>query len=284
MKKINLFLAVILLLTACNKKQTLIPVRVHINDFSFSQEEIPSKGAIADYNNIKAVTLAFYTPNGAEQYKLTQLKCDHTTYTTFGNFDLSLPMGTYTMVVLGYEFYDNDILNLTSPTTAAYTSDHIRETFATTQTVNVANTNALELNATLNRIVAKLRVESTDGKTENVNKVRMTFSQGSKNFNPTSGLATDNNGLSNTVGTSTADVGSRTISTSYLFLATDEQTMTVTLDVLNADENTISHKVVNNVPFKRNRVTILKGSLYNADGSGSFQVNTDFIDTVTITF
>ena len=62
MKKLSLILAVILLVTGCNKKEALIPVRVHINDFSFTQEEIPSKGAIADYNNIKAVTLASTPP------------------------------------------------------------------------------------------------------------------------------------------------------------------------------------------------------------------------------
>ena len=57
------------------------------------------------------------------------------------------------MVVLGYVLYDDDELTLTSPTQAEYTAGCPRETFATTQVVNVTNTTAKELTATLDRIV-----------------------------------------------------------------------------------------------------------------------------------
>lgn len=56
---------------------------------------------MADYDGVKAITLAFF--NGTtEVYKTTQFRADNTTYTTFGEFDCTLPMGSYTMVVLGY--------------------------------------------------------------------------------------------------------------------------------------------------------------------------------------
>ena len=132
MKKVTLFLAVILLVTGCAKKEALVPVRVHINEFSISQEEIPSKTAtdVADYSGVKAITLAFYTANGDEQYKVTQMRADATTYTTFGEFDLSLPMGSYTMVVLGYGLNDGEpAITLTSPTSATFGDNPARETF-----------------------------------------------------------------------------------------------------------------------------------------------------------
>lgn len=277
--------AAAMLFAGCGKDKItyLTPVKVSVNDFAISQENIPSKDAIASYNGVKAVTLAFYASDGTEAYKTTQLREDATTYTTFGEFDLSLPMGSYTMVVLGYALYDDDVLTLTSPTQAEYTAGYPRETFATTQAVNITSTNDVSLSATLDRIVTKLQVVSTDGKTANANKVRMTFSAGGKQFSPTTGLATVNTGSISTVGISAA-VGSTSSSIGYLFLATDEQTMTVTIDVLDADGNSISHKVVNDVPFKRNRCTKLTGSLYTTGGGGSFSVNTAWLDDYDMNF
>lgn len=180
------------------------------------------------------------------------------------------------MVVLGYGFYEGDEFTLTSLTQAAFTAD-VRETFAATQAVNITSTAAVELSATLDRIVTRVKVISTDGKTANANKVRMTFSAGGREFNPTSGLATANSGTTSTVGISAA-VGATSTSIGYAFLATDEQTMTVTIDVLDADGQSISHKVVNNVPFQRNRNTKLTGSLYTAGTNGSFTINTSWLD------
>ena len=286
MKKVTLFLAVILLVTGCAKKEALVPVRVHINEFSISQEEIPSKTAtdVADYSGVKAITLAFYTANGDEQYKVTQMRADATTYTTFGEFDLSLPMGSYTMVVLGYGLNDGEpAITLNSLTAATFGEYPARETFVATQAVNITNTNAVELSATLSRIVAKLKIHSTDGCTENAVNVRTTFSAGGKAFNPTTGLATSNTGFINVLPIQSI-VGNPTNSISYLFLDTDEQSMTVTIDVLDADGNSISHKVVTDVPFQRNRMTVLTGSLYSAGSTGSFQVETEWLPDAEVTF
>lgn len=126
------------------------------------------------------------------------------------------------MVVLGYVLYDDDELTLTSPTQAEYTAGCPRETFATTQVVNVTNTTAKELTATLDRIVTCLQVISTDGRTANVNKVRMTFSAGGKRFSPTSGLATEQNHITwlsgaffNGSGSSSTSVTGVTVNTDW---------------------------------------------------------------------
>ena len=294
MKK-NLFMAgLILLFAACSSDKdsiyndTSVPVRVHVNDFALSMDEFPTTraSAVTSYNGVKAITLAFYTSDGTEQYKVTQLRNDASNYTTFGDFELTLPLGSYTMVVLGYGKDVDDALVLTSPTQAEYTGAHTRETFAATQAVNINSTDAVELSATLNRIIAKLEVYSSDNRTANATNVRMTFSTGGKAFNPTSGLATVNTGFSNTVGISSA-VGATTKSVSYLFLATDEQTANFTIETLDSDGNTLFTKTVNNVPFQRNRVTKLTGAMYDVSASataGSFQLNTDWSEDTNLTF
>ena len=286
MKKIYLILAALLLVAGCKKKDdALVPVRIHVNDFTITQDTLPSKDGIPEYNGVKAVTLAFYkTSDGSEQYKVNQFREDPSTYTTFGDFSLSLPMGSYTMVVLGYGLNEGEpAITLTSPTSATFGTYPARETFVATQAVNVTNTSAVELSATLSRVISKVKVTSTDGCTENAVSVRLTFSAGGKAFNPTTGLATSNTGFSNVLPIQST-VGNPTNSISYLFLATDEQTMTVTIDVLNALEESISHKVVNNVPLQRNRLTTLTGSIYSAGAGTDFTVDTDWLPETGVTF
>jgi hypothetical protein len=265
--------------TAQSAQSATAPVRVHVRGFSVSQEDFPSTRAtqaVSNYDAAKVLTLAFYS-GSTEVLKVTQVKSDNTTYTTFGEFECSLPMGSYTMVVLAHDKLTDDALVLTSPTAAAYTEQHSRETFAATQVVNITNTNAVDISATLNRIVTKLRVVSSDTRTANAASVRMTFSTGGQAFNPTTGFATVNTGFSNTVNIS-ASVGQTTSSVTYFFLASDDQTIDVTIETLDADGNTLFTKTINDVPFKRNRMTQLTGAMYTNDAiSGAFQLNTSWL-------
>ena len=111
----------------------------------------------------------------------------------------------------------------------------------------------------------------------------MTFSAGGKAFNPTTGLATVNTGFSNTVSVSAA-VGTSSISNTNFFLATDEQTMNVTIETLDNDGNALFTKTVENVPFKRNRITKLTGSLYTAGLTTAFLIEPTWVSEHNVAF
>ena len=268
--------------TASNESEKA-QVTVHLTGFTATQEDSPTTRAaedVAKYTGINAITLAFYKTDGTEAYKSTQAKGD----ADFGEFSLSLPMGTYTMVALANQTKDGSPFVYTSATEAAYTGEHVYETFTYTQSVTISNTDPVDISATLSRVISMLTVISTDGKTDNVTNVRMTLSAGGKSFNPTTGLAITNTGFVNTVGNS-ANAGSTSTSSSALFLATDEQTMDVTIETLDADGNTLFSQKVENVPFKRNRRTTLKGAMYTNEAlSGTFQVETAWLPEVEIPF
>ena len=290
MKKKFFMFGIILLAASCSKEsvdmvnkaqmeEPMAPVTVRVEGFSVAQSDFNGgqtrSTTIADYNNVKAVTLAFYKGDGTESYKVTQIKGDGT-YTTFGEFSLNLAMGSYTMVVIARGYTEGDVLSLTSPTAAVYTTDHTRDTFVKTQAVNITNCNPVDLSATLDRIVAKLDVISSDGRVQEATNVRVTFAAGGKAFNPTTGLATVNTGFDNTV-TISASAGNTSTSSSYVFLASDTQSMNVTIETLDVNGNTLFSKVVENVPFKRNRKTILTGAMYtNESLAGAFSVNDDW--------
>ena len=290
MKKYLIYAGIALLFAACsNENETLVdnndelvPVRVHVTGFSVSQEEFPGTRAadnLVNYSGVNAVTLAFYKTDGTETYKTTQAKGD----ADFGEFSLSLPMGSYTMVAVAYYTNEYSVLTLTSPTEATY-NVRAKETFAYTQPVTFSNTNAVDISATLNRIVSMLTVKSSDGKTADVTNVRMTFSAGGKDFNPTTGFALTNTGFANTVSNS-ASVGSKSTSSTVLFLNSDEQNIDVTIETLDAVGNTLFSKTIENVPFKRNRKTILTGAMYSNEAlSGTFQVETDWLADENVDF
>ena len=299
MKNSILIAGMILLAASCSNDECgnfvennggYTPVTVSVSGFSVEQGDFPGTGgmtratAVGSYSGVSFLTLAFYASNGTEVYKHTQEKGNLEQGETFGEFSTPLPIGSYTMVVLGYVLYDDDALTLTSPTQAEWTVNAPRETFAATQEVNVTNTTALNLTATLDRIVSQLKVISTDNRTANVEKISMTFSAGGKQFSPTTGLATVNTGSVSTVSAGVA-VGERSCSIGYVFLATDEQTMDVTIETLDAQGNTIFSKTVENVPFQRNRKTKLTGAIYSASAAaGSFQVNTEWLADYSDTF
>ena len=291
MKKLLFMAGLALLLAACStdvnnevNNDTLVPVTVRVNGFSIAQDDFSStRTAVGDYTSLKVLTLAFYDGD-TEVYKTTQTKGSMPAGITFGNFSLDLPIGSYTMVVLGYVLYDDDALTLTSPSQAEYTDGCPRETFSATQQVSVTSTNLVNLSANLERIITCLQVISTDGKAANVKKVRMTFSAGGGQFSPLTGLATANTGSVSTVNNS-ASVGATSTSTGFVFLTADEQTMNVTIETLDASGNTLYSTVVENVPFQRNRRTKLTGTLYpTASATSSFSVTTTWNDDHEMSF
>ena len=281
-----------LLIVSCNNDSEITEnntdgkarVRVHVSDFSMSLEDFPVGRAaqdVADYTGVKAMTLAFYAGD-TEVYKATQLRTDASTYTTFGEFSCDLPIGTYTMVVIARGHQDGDVFELTSPTLAAYTSDRARETFCTTQSVTVTNTAPLDLTVTLNRIIAVLQTLSTDAPSEGVALMRTTYSKGSKSFNPVTGLATDDNGFMHTNTIYTNSDGHLS-NKSYLFLTSDQETIDVTIEALDALGNVVFSKTLKDVPFQRNKITKATGAIFTTDTSGvGFQVNTDWLPETVV--
>ncbi|MBP5798817.1 MAG: FimB/Mfa2 family fimbrial subunit [Prevotella sp.] len=296
MKKLKVLCAAMVLVASgcesekkeCVTEDVTAPVTVSVSGFSVEQGDIAETRAttVGEYNNLKALTLAFYKSDGSPQFKATQYKNDASTYDTFGEFSTSLPIGHYTMVVLGCssENAAGNIL-LTGLTSAGY-DDYVRETFSASQAVTVSNSSAQNLSITLNRIMAKVKVVSTDGRTADVHAIRTTFSGGSKVFDPTSGLATDNHGIVNTVVTN-APIGNTTVIGNGVFLLSDEQTMDVTVETLDADEHVLFSKTLSNVPLKRNRETTLTGAMYAVPvdaSAGSFLVNSDWLEGNSINF
>ena len=298
MKKFFAAFIVLLAATSCtnesvetvvenNAEQATAPVRVRVSNFSITTEEMPSGGGTTraavnpiDYTNVGAIDLVFYDAANNVAYSHTQLRSDGSTFTTFGEFTANLPVGHYTMVAVARYYDAGDAFTLTSATEAAYTSERPRETFTKVQSVTVTSATPLNLDVTLNRISSWLKIISTDGRPASAKKIKTTFAKGGKSFDPSTGLATVDTGFSQTNNPSTA-VGATIEVNAVPLLYTDEESMNITIEVLDADENVIGTKVVNNVPFKRNRT----GAVFTAGTSGAgFKLETDWLEDAIVNF
>ena len=279
-----LFAALVGLMAASCSKNSIptAPVTVNVENFRITIDTFSdTKSAVdpASYTYVSALDLAFY--NGDTQvFKATQIKGDNT-YTTFGQFSCSLPIGTYTLVAIGRANFEGDEFSLTSPTSASYSSERPRETFCYTQTVTITNTSPLNLSITLNRIVSAFKIVSTDNRPAEITKVRTTYHKGSKSFSPTSGLGLDDEGFSQINNPSTA-VGAPIGVTSYVFLTSDEETMDVTIEALNDNNVVLYSKTLQNVSFKRNRMTKGQGTVFSTTSSAGFQLETDWLEDSNI--
>ena len=285
MKRLLPLLAALLLLSGCKKDNIVIltPVHVSLGDFEvINGDQTTAKDEpLATYSGVKAVTLAFYSSTGVLAYSFTQLRADSTSYAAFGEFDLVLPMDSYTMEVFAYG--SDYPLTLNGMTEAAYTVDKVRETFVATQAVNIASTSPVNINATLNRVNSRLRVESTDLQPVSIDSIRITFSAGGRNFNPLTGFATVNNGLVNSVKAAAGD-NIHTIANSYIFVNASEQLMDITIDAIDTSSTIVFHKEIINVPLRRNTVTTLQGSMYSTSTASLFTLHTDYDSLIVINF
>ncbi len=299
MKKSVFFAAMMLLVASCTNEAGMESVeqanesgqvRVHVNNFTVSVEDFDkphttrATQSVADYTDVKIVSLALYDGNGTQVYKKDHNRDDATTYTgtTFGDFSCDLPVGHYTMVAIARGYKDGDTFTLTSPTSAGYGGNRTRETFCHTQSVLVKARETVDLDVTMDRVCSKVKLVSTDDVASALAKLRVTFSAGGMTFNPTTGLALDNAGF--TV-EATGITSTRISLSTYLFLTTDEQNVNVTIKAFDASDNEILSKVISNVPLQRNRVTKLSGNMFTANTSGfTFQINSDWLEETTIDF
>jgi len=294
MKLYNVLLAgLFVLLVSCNNhtdviSETLVSVRVHVSDFSFISESFPSASTRANesplsYDGVKAIDLVIFSGD-TPVYQTTQYKDDNSNYTTFGEFECSLPAGSYTMVTVARNMSAGDEFSITSPTQAGYTTERARETFCQVESIEATSTNSNDFSPTLRRVMAMFRLTTTDDPPSGVARLRTTYSAGSKCFNPTTGLATDNLGfwVSNSakpLSTGNVDVFS------VLFLPTDEATLDVTIEALDNNNQVLLTKKLQQVQFRRNRVTHATGKLFK-EGNSSFSMslNSEWFPDLEVTF
>lgn len=270
MKKKTIFmaLAVGLVMTAC-EKQIMPDGETGGDDGNVRLTFIPTTAdmstrgtvAIGDYFSRLAVQLFDEDGNKVFSQSKTQTKDDD----DFGTLSVGLTSGTYTVVAVGHS----------SPVTPTIKSTELvqftakdgvknSDTFCHYGQVTVAeNGGSHELR--MNRLVAMVTFMFTDdAMPDGYAGLRVEYSGGSANFNPSTGEGCTKSNQTETRGNRVTQCQVFT----FPYLAT-ECKLKMTLVALDGDGNNINTKVLSDVPVTRNRITRCTGQLF---GDGNFDV------------
>ena len=202
--------------------------------------------------------------------------------TNFGTASFQLEEGTYQLVVVGHSANGNP--TMTNPAKIQFTnSTGYTDTFLCYGEVTIGE-EAVDLQVSLDRIVALCRFVVTDDIPADVRKMQFYYTGGSGAFNAATGL-----GSVASKQTVTVDVkdGQKQFDL-YTFLHEPSDNIALKVTALDASGNVLYEREFD-VPMQQNHITWLSGAFFNGSGSSSttitgVTVNTDWAGETHLTF
>ena len=187
---------------------------------------------------------------------------------------------TYTLVAVGHNASGSATL---TDGVVAFPDDKVTQSMIYTTTFSPATTTALSCE--MQRIVGRLRIETADAVPDDVKKITVTFSGTGNRWNVsgTSTNVTDRTATFNI--TSTRDDGTVLLG---LFVMpanlTDTQYIDLTMSAMNADDDVLEQKQLNDVPIKAGYQTSCLGTLFTTGQTAMTFTVDDWLAFDTINF
>ena len=207
----------------------------------------------------------------------------------FGTASFQLDEGDYQLVVVGHSANGNP--TSTNPQKIQFTnSTGYTDTFLSSSDITIEPDEPLEIDVTLDRIVARCSFVITDEFPAEVKKLQFYYTGGSGAFNAYTGL-----GSVNSKQTVTFDVASPSAVTDdgrqfdlYTFLHEQSDNIALEVTALDVSGNELYVREFD-VPMEQNHITWLTGTFFNGSGSSSTSVtgvtvNTDWDGETHLTF
>ena len=221
-----------------------------------------------------------YNTDGSRVKMVNQISSDK----NFGTASFQLDEGDYQLVVVGHSSNGNP--TSTNPQKISFTNAQgYTDTFLSSGDITIEAEDPLEVDVTLDRIVALCRFCLTDDIPADVHKMQFYYTGGSGAFNAYTGL-----GSVNSKQTVTFDVsdGSQKQFDLYTFLHELSDNIALKVSALDASGNVLYERDFD-VPMTQNQITWLSGTFFNGSGSSSttvtgVTVNTDWAGETHITF
>jgi len=187
---------------------------------------------------------------------------------------------TYTLVTVGHNASGSATL---TDGVVAFPDDKVTQSMIYTTTFSPATTTALSCE--MQRIVGRLRIETADAVPDDVKKITVAFSGTGNRWNVsgTSTNVTDRTATFNI--TSTRDDGTVLLG---LFVIpanlTDTQYIDLTVSAMNADDDVLEQKQLNDVPIKAGYQTSCLGTLFTTGQTAMTFTVDDWLTFDTINF
>ena len=252
-------------------------LRVNVYEIETAPFANSTRAAVSDV--CTRLNFAIYDEGGSRLKQVNQTSDK----SGFGQCAFQLEEGTYQLVVVGHSANGNP--TMTNLGKIQFTnSTGYTDTFLCYGEVNIGE-EPVELNISMDRIVALCRFVVTDDIPAEVKKLQFYYTGGSGAFNAVTGM-----GCVNSKQTVTYDVA--TVSEKqfdlYTFLHELSDNIVLTVTALDASGNEL-HSRQFDVPMQQNHITWLSGAFFDGSGSSSTSitgvtVNTNWDGETHLTF
>lgn len=266
MKRILCALAVGLIVTACEKPQLAEKESGNVTLFFVpTTADIP----MADTQTRATVTIGDYFAklnvmlfNADGEKVFDKVRTQTIDDSDFGNLNMSLAAGTYTVVAVGHSSIKSATIK--SPQMVQFTAsdgEKLTDTFSHCGQVTVSESGGRH-ELVMNRVCAMLRFRFTDTDIPSAfDRLKIDYTGGSANFNPT----TMQGCTKSTQSESRLPAAEYQVFT-FPYMDADG-TLKVTVSALTSDDAVIRQRTFTNIPVTRNRITTYTGKFFE-DGDG----------------
>lgn len=244
-----------------------------VNIFKIEQSSFANLTRSALSDVCTRINYLVYAPDGVRVAKVDQESDDP----NFGIASFSLDKGDYLLVVVAHSSDGNP--TSTDPTRIRFSNAQgYTDTFLSTSNITISD-EPVDMNVTLNRIVALCRFVITDDYPVDVAKMRFRYTGGSGAFNASTGF-----GSVNSTQTLMFDVtsGQKQFDL-YTILHDVTGTIHLMTTVYDSDDNVLFEREFD-VPLERNKITWFEGAYFSSYTTFSININTSWTKEVHIFF
>ena len=206
------------------------------------------------------LNVAIFSSDGSKVQSVAQKEGD----ASFGTIALTIPAGTYKLVVIAHS--GEGSATITSTEKVTFPNNKVTDTFFYYGDLVVTDaTQTYDL--TLTRAVAMFRLVLTDETIpSSVAKMKFYYTGGSSTFSPAEGYGCV---ASKQTEIRTVDGGVKTFDI-YTMPHTEEDVLTkLTVTALDANDNVVKEQIFENIPISRNQITRYSGTFFSGGGGNA---------------
>ena len=239
----------------------------------FTPTTADTRGTVVIGDYFSKLNIMLFDENGERVF--SQVRTQTADDAGFGTLNVGLTAGTYTVIAVGHSSVKSATIK--SPQLVQFTAsdgEKLTDTFAYCGKVTVTEDGG-SFDLRMNRATAMVRFRLTDELPSAVAKIKIDYTGGSANFNPSSMEGCTKSSQSEMRLAPSAG-GEYCVYTFPYFAKSG--VLKVTISALSAEGTVLAQKVINDVPVTRNRITTYTGPLIS-DGVGEI-IQTSFGITV----
>lgn len=261
MKKILFAALVVLLLAACEKpysetvaEKTNDAANVILRISQFEQIDF-SRSSVDVTELCSRLNVAIFSSDGTKIQNVAQKESDD----DFGTVALTIPAGTYKLVVIAHS--GEGSATITSTQKVTFPNNKLTDTFYYYGDLVVTET-AQTYELTLTRAVAMFRLVLTDESIpSNVAKLKFYYTGGSSTFSPAEGYGCV---ASKQTEIRTVADGVKTFDIYTMPHSEEDELTRLTITALDANDNTVKEQTFEKIPITRNQITRFSGAFFDS--------------------